>query len=474
MKTKTFCIFLVLAILFSACKEKTSHKKENKKAKYVFFFIGDGMGTGHVALTESYLSALNDSIGFEKLSFSKFPITGFSTTYAYNRLITGSAAAGTALACGEKTIIGTIGLNPTFDTLWSIAHFAKNHNFKIGILSTVSINHATPAAYYAHQQKRGDYYKIAMQLHKSNFDLFAGGGFAYNKGKNDSLEDIYSITENNDYKIINSKNKFNNFSDKDGKKYLVSPNILTNASMPYAINQDKNMLNLADFTQKSIELLENPNGFFIMVEGGKIDWAAHNNDAATVIEEIIDFDNAVKKAIDFYNKHPDETLIIVSADHETGGLAVGCDKMGYKSNLKILKNQKGSLEAYIDSVKIKKKQNFSFEQMITFSSDFWGINKDSLNNDDLSALEQSFDKFINNNENSENQYSKSNPLANTWLALVNEKAGIGWTTGSHSANPVPVWAIGIGQEFFNGYYDNTDIPKKIAKIMGLNKFLEQQ
>jgi alkaline phosphatase len=149
-----------------------------RKAKYVFLFIGDGMGLAQVNLTEAYLAAIKNEIGFEHLNFTKFPQVGLASTYANNAMITCSAAAGTALATGHKTNIGRISMDPTGSEPYeSIATKAKKAGYKVGIVTSTSIDHATPSAFYAHQPDRSMYFAIGVQLTQSQFDFFAGGGF---------------------------------------------------------------------------------------------------------------------------------------------------------------------------------------------------------------------------------------------------------------------------------------------------------
>ncbi len=475
MKRTNFFLFIILlSIFFASCDDIKNQQTVQPKVKYVFFFIGDGMGEGHVALTESYLEAINDSIGFEKLSFSDFPTIGFQKTYAENRLITGSAASGTALATGHKTSIATISMASNhIDTLYSVAYYAKKAGYNVGILTSVGINHATPAVFYAHQPKRNEYYEIATQMPNSNVDVFGGGGIISPTGRYNDTVNAYDLVTNAGYQYVHSISDFNNLQPSDNKVFMCSPITLSSAEMPYSIDQTTGMLTLADFTQKAIELLDNPNGFFMMVEGGKIDWAAHNNDAATVIHEVVDFSNAVQKAIDFYNLHPDETLIIVTADHETGGLAIGYDSLHYDTHLELLKNQKTSIEVfsnvikkYADSISLS---NLSINDVLTLGNQYFGI--DSVNKYELEELTNSLNKFKSSTNSVTTQYAGLNPIAVAWVNIIDCRAGVAWTTHSHTATPVPVRAIGVNHNLFDGFYENTDIPKKIAKCMKLGNVL---
>ena len=147
-----------------------------QQAKYVFYFIGDGMGVNQVNGTEMYLAANQGRIGYEPLLFASFPVATVAATYSTSNPITDSAAAGTALATGVKTYNGAIGLNDNKDRITTIAEMAKAAGKKVGVTTTVSVDHATPASFYAHQERRQMYYEIATDLSKSDFDFFGGSG----------------------------------------------------------------------------------------------------------------------------------------------------------------------------------------------------------------------------------------------------------------------------------------------------------
>ncbi len=466
----SFLSLLLISILSINCKQES---KNDKKAKYIFYLIGDGMGEAQVALTEAYLASVAGEVGMKHLKISDFPVLGFQASYAEDRLITGSAASGTALATGHKTSIGRISISQNLqDTLYSLAQAAQKAGMKTGILTNVGINHATPAVFYANQELRNQYYEIGRQLPKRKFDLFGGGGFIDPKGKDtDTLPDNYAFAEENGYKIIRTADEFKTFAQKDQAVFMVAEDILSHAEMPYAIDRKDGMPSIADYAAKAIELLENPKGFFIMIEGGKIDWAAHANDAAAMVQEVIDFDKVVQAAFKFYEKHPDETLIVITADHETGGLAIGNNELGYESNLALLKKQKASLDALNNQLakffkENNAKKNYS-EAVFELCYDFFGISKTDLTDAELRKLEEAYRSYMIKKEDEKMTYSTSNPIVAAWLEVFNTKAGVGWTTHAHTAIPVPVRAVGVGQELFNGFYDNTDIPKKIAKTANL-------
>ena len=228
---------------------------------------------------------------------------------------------------------------------------------------------------------------------------------------------------------------------------------------------------LARASMKAIDLLgQNPEGFFLMVEGGKIDWSCHSNDPATTFEEVIDMDNAIKVAYEFYKKHPKETLIVVTADHETGGLGLGTGK--YELHLKALKNQKQSqdlLSVAITDLRKVKGHDVTWEDakaLLTEKMGFWKELPLTWEQEKMlrDEFEQSFVK--NKVVFEETLYSKTEPLAASARKVMSQIAMVGWTSGSHTAGYVPVYAVGAGSKEFAGKYDNTEIPKRIAKVAG--------
>lgn len=405
MRPRILPLLLATLFVFSSCC-----RTSEEKAKYVFYFIGDGMGFSHIALAEAYNAAKDGKIGSEPLCFTQFPVMGMATSYSASNMITCSSAAGTALSTGFKTNNGMLGVAPDTTELESIAYKIHDAGYKVGIMTSVTIDHATPGAFYANSAARSDYYAIAAQLPESGFEFFGGGGFQGLK-KEDGRKPIYEIVAENGYEVAFGKEEYEAKKDSAEKIIYFQNKERAAEVLPYAFLRGEGDISLADVVTEAIEFLDNDKGFFIMAEGGQIDWAAHANDITNTIHETIDFDEAIQVAYGFYLKHPDETLIVVTADHETGGVTLGRTK-GYTFDLSLVPEK--ALSAKTDSEK--------------------------------------------NVENYMQQYPADS---------LSKAAKIGWTTSSHTGGAIPVFAIGAGSSRFAGRADNTDIPKRIISAMGI-------
>ena len=271
--------------------------------KNIILIIGDGMGVPQI--TAGMYKLKNQT------ALENFPIIGLSKTHSSNALVTDSAAAGTAIACGEKTANGTVGISMRNQKLTSILELSKQKGYKTGIIATSTIVHATPAAFYANVLSRNQYEDIALQLSNSDVDYFIGGGrkfFINRKDKRNLLKEMTS------YDIVNSIKKFDESkSDKIG--------YFTSSEDPYPIRNGR-IPNLSAAVEKMLpKLSNNDNPYFLLIEASQIDWGGHKNDIDYVLSEFIDMDKAINKVIEF-TKNDKNTIVIVTGDHETGGLAI--------------------------------------------------------------------------------------------------------------------------------------------------------
>jgi len=462
-------------------------------AKYVFVFIGDGMGLPQVSGTEILAGAMKYSSpnAPRTLTFTQFPAQGITTTHDATSFIPDSASTGTSIASGHKTLSGVVGMDTTKTRSYtSIAQQAKAKGMKVGVVSSVSIEHATPAAFYASVPSRGMMYEIALQLVDSGFDYFGGGSVTDPDGKRSKMENkpgnVFDLARRNGYTVTTSREEFNRLRPGAGKVWAVTEKPADAMAMLYELDRPADTLSLADFTQKGIELLDNPNGFFLVVEGGKIDWACHANDALSAIRDVQAFDEAVRRAVAFAQRRPDETLIVVTGDHECGGMTIGFAGTGYNSNTTLLLNQKISYVAFDAELAAFKKQypRASAEQVFPLINEHFGFAAaDGGRGMDLSDYEKQLltaafaetmkdPKARTGGEQAKILYGGYEPLTVTLTHILNNKAGIGWTSYSHTGIPVPTYAMGLGQDLFDGYYDNTDIYRKLAAVMGVENLAD--
>lgn len=445
------------------------------RAKYVFYFIGDGMGVNQVNGTETYLAALEGRIGITPLTFTQFPVAGLVTTYSATNGVTDSAAGGTALATGSKTKNGALGVLADLTTpVTSVAVWAQEAGAAVGVSTSVGIDHATPGAFYAHQPKRSMYYEVGQDLIASGFDYFGGSEF-----HNPTSEtapggaSLYEQCEAAGYVIARGFDDFIAKAGKGKKMILLPPrdNPDDHNSLPYAIDREEGDLTLAQITIAGIAALQSQgkNGFFLMVEGGKIDYACHSNDAAAAFRETIDFDEAIAVAYEFYLLHPDETLIVVTADHETGGIVLG--RGPYELHTDVLANQKKSIEYYshhLEQLYKELGEAFTWEKVQADISAYWGFwDTLDISEEQETRIKEAYQRLTSGTDNSrEGLYATLNELAFTVLDVMNELALVGWQSGGHSNGYVPVFAIGPGSEPLNGKIDNTLIAPTIARAAG--------
>ena len=445
-----------------------------QKPKYIFFMIGDGMGHNQVNVPEVYLASLEGKNTVFPLVFSQFPYATFATSYSLSHGVTDSAAGGTALAVGKKTKNGVIAMDSSqTEGYKSIAYTAKENGLKVGITTSVSIDHATPASFYAKQADRNMYYEIGKDIVQSDFDFFGGAGFIRptTTSKKEEAPSLFPQFEKAGYTIANGLAEYDKAKSKADKIILMNNKGASADALKYAIDQVDGDLTLAQITQSAIESLtkNNKDGFFLMVEGGKIDWACHANDGATAIHEVLDFNASVELAYEFYKKHPEETLIIVTADHETGGLGLGSGSSTVRvNNIQHQKVSQSALSTLITDLR-KNKPNATWEEVKSLLTTQLGLfGSVNVSKDDEKELKNAYEKsFVNHQEeSSKSLYANDDKIASLSIKFLNKASSLTWASGGHSAAYIPVYAIGAGAELFSQKMENTDIPKKVAKAAG--------
>lgn len=458
--------------LFCAVLLLTGTTFAQKKPKYIFYMIGDGMGLNQVHAAELFLASLDDKNTTYPLVFSQFPHHTFATSHSLSHGVTDSGAGGTALAVGHKTKNGVIAMDSTGQQAYkSIAYLAKEHGMKVGITTSVSIDHATPASFYANQPDRGRYYEIGKDIIKSDFDFFAGSGFLKPETNADKkqVESLFPQLEQAGYTLVHGIEDFKN-SDPGTKTILMNNEGANNESLTFAIDQNPGDLTLEQITDAAIQnLSQGDEGFFLMVEGGMIDWACHANDAATAVQEVLDFNRSVERAFEFYQQHPEETLIIVTADHETGGLMVGNGSSTLR--IKNLQNQQisqGELTGLLREFRTNNPEA-SWDELKGFLSQHVGLwTNVPVGEKEEIALKDAYQaSFVDHkNETTKSLYATNDKIASLAVATLNKSSSLAWASGGHSAAYIPVYAIGVGAESFTQKMDNTDIPKTVSKIAG--------
>ena len=474
----------------------TNPPEEAKAPKYVFLFIGDGMSYPQFQAAADYLGAVADpdymqaepSVkdrqgamldGPKALNFMNFAVAGSAVTYDSCSFAPDSASTATSIATGYKTYSGMINTDETgsveYETIAEKLHSQKG--WKVGIISSVNLNHATPAAFYAHQASRNNYYEIGVELVESGFEYFAGGALKKPTGNDKDKTSLYDLASDAGYKVTTTQADAQAVTAADRKVILIDEHLADSDAMDYELDRQSGEWALADYVAKGIEVLDNDTGFFMMCEGGKIDWACHANDAGSTVSDTLALADAVQVAIDFARKHADETLILVTGDHETGGLTIGFAGTDYDTYLTNLTSQKISYAQFDEQYVAKYKENkTSFEDAMKDVEALFGLkqagdDKLVLTDYEVQRLKDAYDLAMSDYDAgsfTQEQYvlyGTYNPFSVTVTHILNNKSGIDFTSYSHTGLPVAVFADGIGADAFKGYYDNTQIYAKLADML---------
>ncbi len=394
------------------------------------------------------------------------------TTHSSDSLVTDSAAAGTALATGYKTQNGVIAQLPDGRKVKTLMEAARDKGMAAGIVTTTRLTHATPATFAAHNESRYNADAIAEDYLKSDVEFFAGGGYRYfvpknwkwGKSKRKDNNNIAQMFFEKGYDVFlteDDTDKFRNFAPSVKEKVFAA---FSYSHMPYELDRDESKYpSLAEMTEKGINVLNKyENGFFMMIEGGRIDHACHANDPAGTIHDTLAFDKALKKAYDFYTEHPDETLIVVAADHETGGFGLGFGKNYFLKMDEIEKVKVTTADILNYGYG---KYNGNRKEFFNFIAKNMGLN--DLTNKERVKIEEAMNMVDNGIEGDGNEYGGYDPVAVAVTHIISERANMNWTTYAHSGTAVPVSAIGVGAKNIGGFKDNTEIAKALASILNV-------
>ena len=444
--------------------------------RYIFYFIGDGMGPGPVMWADIYARNVLQSPGLLML---QFPVASMSTTQSASNLVTDSAAAGTALATGHKTKNNMLGMTADTIAVPSIAQRLHKLGYGVGIVTTVAPDDATPGAFYAHVPSRGKYYDIGLQAIESDYEFIAGSRWRANTHK----KMPHDLPQLMDQAGITTLHSTDDVAAAATRRVMVTSPftglnghpLADNDLVGHVIDSMDNALTLPAMTEACLKHLQRhtPDRFLMMIEGGSIDWAAHANDGATVVMETLSFDQSIRIAYDFYLQHPHETLIVVTADHETCGMSVGNSVTKYNAYPQYIQYQKISKEVFSNWCRDMVRNNTpitwdEMKQYLTDKMGFWTYVP--VSDDETKVLKEKFNRsFVTHDDQGQKTlYNTYNGFTVEVFDIMSRRAGFGWATPKHSGNPVPVFVIGDDAALFSRMNDNTDLPQLILKATGIS------
>lgn len=439
--------------------------------RYIFYFIGDGMGMGQVMASQTYNRV---ALGNETpLLMMTFPYAGMIETYSASSTVTDSAAAGTALATGHKTRNGMLGMDADSIPVKSMSSVLHDNGWGIALVTTVSPDDATPAAHYAHVPNRGMKNEIDRHAAESGFEFIAGSRWGATTDREGKPNEVAEYMKQHGVDFVTSIADARD--SKSRRVFLYSENPFNGNDVGFTIDSIPGMLSLPDMTAAAINhmLKVSPEKFFMMVEGGNIDHLGHGNDGGSLAVEVHNFNQALAHAYNFYLQHPQETLIVVTADHETGGMAMANRHSGYNTFTQYIPYQRMSKERFSQQVNrmLEAPEMPSWEQFKEFvkeNTGLWGA-VPVKERQEKRLLQLYEDTFKNKKElaDSKTLYASFGALANEVYVILNENMGFGWTTGGHSGNPVPLYAVGEGLEVLGRVHDNTDVAPVLMKLVGI-------
>lgn len=435
------------------------------QAKYVFYFIGDGMGMGHVNTAEYYNRLV---LGNDKpLLMTTFPVSSFALTYSASSKITDSAAAGTALSTGNKTKNGMIAMTPDTVEVVSIARKLKDEGWGIGILTSNAPDDATPASFYAHVPNRKMFADINKAAAASGYDFLGGASLRGLKDKDGNDTGVMDEIKKAGVKVVYGTEAYDGATS--GPLWVLSHDGVwgNNNDIGFRVDSIEGAMKLDELTKVALDHVSknSPDKFFIMVENGLIDHGAHANDAGAVVTEVFELQDALQVAYDFYLQHPDETLIVVTADHDTGGIAIS----NGNRDMSMIGTQGISKDHFADYWRDRMKEGKvpdwdEMKGMLTDKLGFW--NTVPVNEKQTAELKSLFNEVFVKLQGSDEKglYNTYNNFISEVFKVYNHWLGISFISGSHTANPVPVFAIGVGAEKFNGMKNNIELPGIIYDI----------
>lgn len=458
---KTMCTVLAAAALGASAADAP---------RYIFYFIGDGMGISPVMAAQAYNRDVHHADTL--LTMLRMPVVGWCMSYSASAPITDSAAAGTALSTGHKTRNNMLGMGPDTTSVTSVARQFKDNGFGVGIVTSVAADDATPGSFYAHVPGRKMYADIDLQAAECGYDFMAGASLS-GLSTADSTRIREAMAANNVDFYYGPDGAMQAAESESQRVFLVNNPGSPSWNIGYTIDSIAGTLTLPQITRSCLEYLErkSPDGFFMMVEGGNIDHALHGNDGGAALKEILNFDSAVAIAYSFYQKHPDETLIVVTADHDTGGMSHVHSRTGQHNPLRVIDFQKVSKEVFSSWCKslIADDKEFTWDDMRHYLEENLGLFGPIKVSDERAAkLREMYEHTFNLRDSADQKtlYASFNAFAVEVFKLVNDAAGLAFTTVGHSGNPTPVFAAGVGAERFGSLNNNSELPRIIRSLCG--------
>lgn len=488
---KLLALLLTATMLLGICTVATA-ETASATPKYVFLFIGDGQGIPQITATQYYKGTLENPEAPmpipAQLSFTDFESLGLVTTYDATSFCPDSSSTASSIASGQKISSGVLNYDVALtNPLKIITEYIKEQTdgMKVGVVTSVSLDHATPSAFYAKAHSRNEYYNIATQgVTGKTLDFLGGGAFLEPNGKDKDQENIYALAEKNGFTVATTVEQIRALTNASGRVVASVPDLDNAMAMQYDIDRQRKVaageesLPLKEIVEKAVEVLDNDKGFFLMTEGGKVDWASHANDAVTGIFETLAFADAVQVAIDFAKEHPEETLIVVTGDHETGGLTIGFAKTKYDTHFAYLQNQKISFLDFDTAIGELRTSGADFNAALEEIKKYYGLTTEAdqpltLTAAELDKLKTAYElsmlpkaqRVIGDVETL--AYGGYEPLSMAVSHILNNKAGIAYTSYSHTGLQIPVYATGVGAYKFSGNYDNTGIFDRMMEVLEL-------
>lgn len=433
-------------VIFSNDLESIS--KKNKKAKNIIFLISDGMSTGTLQMANLYSqNILNKNGNWMNLYAENKVSRALMDTASASSAVTDSAAASSSFGGGYRVRNGVLNVGPNGEKYLPIWQKFKNAGKKAGCVTTVTITHATPAGFCVNSDSRNAENEIAEMYAGLGLDVLMGGGDEFfNPDKRSDKKDIYKIYQEKGYQILKDKTELGNL--KKGAKTL---GVFSTGALPYSIDRTnipelQHTPTLAEMSKAAIDQMkDHKDGFVLLIEGGKVDWAAHANDIAALIHDQLAFDEAVKTAVDFAEKDT-ETLVIITTDHGNAnpGLIYGTDAT---KKFNSIADYKYTNEYILNAIH----SNFNLQQIKDW---IYQTNKISLSDQEAQHL---LDFYSGLEKMEDGLYNYKKLPFKAYSEIQKKHNNIGWISMDHSGDYVELATFGPGSELLKPFVKNTDM-----------------